>query len=84
MKTYLFMYSERISNILGSSNSSSILYNIRHYEIIYQPYINCLLENYVSFEEHLQVSPYPVPNHPDHRLNRLLKSHKYRKNKVYL
>lgn len=84
MKTYLFMYSERITNISGSSNSSSILYSIRHYEIVYQLYINCLLENYMSFEAHLQVSPYPIPNHPDHRLNRLLKCYKYSKSKVYL
>lgn len=83
MRTYLFTYAERVLNIRGSSKSSSVLYTVSHHEIVYQLSINCLLENYASFKENLQVSPYPIPNHADHRLNRLLKCHRYSKSEVY-
>ena len=83
MQTYLFTYAERISNIRGSSLSKELLYNVEHYELVYQPKLDLVMECNVPFGGKLQVSPYPIPNHADHRLNRLLKCYRYSKSEGY-
>ena len=83
MRTYLFTYAERVSNIRGSSLSTELLYTVEHFELVYQPKLNLVLECNVPFDGNLQVEPYPIPKLKNNRLNRLLKCYRCSKSEVY-
>lgn len=83
MQTYLFTYAERVSNIRGSSLNTKLLYTVEHYELVYQPKLDLVMECHVPFHSKLEVEPHPIPKLKNNRLNRLLKCDKYSKSGVY-